>query len=159
VTYIPIVGLISLMVGLLNACCPGWGWKVISWSFARGRARNLTYLQKRRARLSRLHDSDREYYGRLLSGVLSVLALFAVEIAFEGLMGPPKGISPEMQLFSASLLNLLRYGLGLAAYLIAMARLGDYWTLQRFDRTMATLDYRIATLETKQSLQPAPAGL
>jgi hypothetical protein len=152
----PIVGLIGLMLGLLNACFGGgWGGRAIGWTFMLGRAQNLTSLQKRRDLLIRLHDSDREYYGWLLSGCLGALALFALEMMFEGLLAQRQVMSPHDQLFYGSVLSALRYGLGLTAYLITCARLGGYRALQHFDRSIARLDQAMAKLEAKTPLQPA----
>jgi hypothetical protein len=58
----------------------------IGAGLARNRARKLDLLQKKRDHLTRLRKCDREYYGRLLSGVLWVLTLFAVQVAFEGVL-------------------------------------------------------------------------
>jgi hypothetical protein len=121
-------------------------------------ARNLVMLQKRRDRLIRLHNSDREYYGWLLSCVLLVLALFAVVTVYEGLMTPPTGWGRRADIEAHLLLGLVRYGMGCAAYWIAISRWRDYRALQRFDHTMETLDRKIATLASKQPLQPVPSG-
>jgi hypothetical protein len=124
----------------------------VSTGFTWNRTRKLARLRKRREHLIQLHDSDREYHGWLLSGVLWVLALFAVALLFEG-------VSVRDPLVRSFVLNLGRYLVGLTAFMVALARLSDYRSLQHFDRTIAFLDRRIATLEAKTALQPAPAGV
>jgi hypothetical protein len=146
--YVWIGALIGLLLGILNAYFGGgWGSKGISWTFALTRARKLDHLRKRRERLIQLHESDREYYGWLLTGVLSVLALFAGQLVLEAsLMGPYHFGSPEAQWRAGFVLASGRYLIGLVAYFGAVNRVQDYHALRRFDRTIATLDRRIATL-------------
>ncbi len=56
----------------------------ISWTLAWSRKRDLARLQRRRTYLTRLKECDRAYYGRLLSGMLWVLALLGLEMALQG---------------------------------------------------------------------------
>jgi hypothetical protein len=127
--------------------------------FAWTQAQKLAGLRKRRARLIRLQESDREYYGWLLSGVLSVLALFALALLYEVVLAPPTGSGPQADIVAHFLLSTVRFGLGWAAYWIAIGRWKDYRWLQRFDRAMTRLDRAIAILETKTSVQPTSAGV
>jgi len=127
------------------------------------RGQKLKRLQKRREDLKKLNTSDREYYGRLLSGCLGVLALFALEMMFEGLMTPPPILHPEQALGWIAPLNFMRYGFGIAGYVVAISRLHDYRALQDFDRTIKDLNQAIAKLESKvlphsQSSSPNKEG-
>jgi hypothetical protein len=148
-----IVAMIGGLVATIRVC-RGW----FTGGLALTRKRKLKRLQKRRDHLELLHDSEREYYGWLLSGVLWVLWLLALQLAVEGLTYPPKHWSLELQLVLAAVVNFMRTILGIVAYMVATTWLADYRALRRFDRTMANLDRAIAKLEAKMSLQTAPAG-
>jgi hypothetical protein len=124
------------------------------WVFTSSRKRNLALLQKRRARLIQLHESDREYYGWLLSGILAVLILLALLLAIEGITAPPI----EHELLVTLIRNFIRFVVGLWAFTIAAPRYLDYHELQHFDRILARLDRKIAKLEGHPSSPPAPAG-
>jgi hypothetical protein len=148
-----ILAVISLMLSTLSAYFgSGWGRRGIAWTFALGRTRGLAHLKKRRASWQQLHDSDRTYYGWLLTGVLWVLTLLGMQLALEGFMAPVITWPPEQQHVQHVSLNIVRFGIGIAAYMIAVSRLFDNWSLRRrFERNMADLDRAIATLEAKQA--------
>ena len=131
--YVWIAGLLGLIIGLLNAYFGGgWGRKGIGWTFALTRARQLAILRKRRARMIELHESDRAYVGALLSGVLWVLFLLAIQVlvecVFEALRINNPGWPPEAHDFARAVLNAERYCLSWAAGMIALARLQEYRT-------------------------------
>src|SRR5262245_65898842 len=76
--------LISLLLGTLAAFFgSGWAGRGIIWTFALSRRRKLRRLQRRRARLKQLHDSDREYYGWLLAGAVGAIGLLTLADVFE----------------------------------------------------------------------------
>jgi hypothetical protein len=129
----------------------------IRWLFAWSQTRQLDFLQKRRKRLQQLHDCNREYYGWLLSGVLSVLGLLAFQLVLEGLaFGPSRFGSSEKQVLVGFMVASGRFVMGLAAYVTAVNRIHDYRRLQHFNQTIATLDRLMAKLEAKQTVHPAP---
>jgi hypothetical protein len=68
--YVWILGLIGFILSVFLPS--GWGTRGITRTFALTQRRRLHDLRVRRERLQRLHDSDREYYGWLLTGVLVV---------------------------------------------------------------------------------------
>src|SRR5262245_54042150 len=130
--------LISLLLGTLAAFFgSGWAGRGIIWTFALSRRRKLRRLQRRRARLQQLHDSDREYYGWLLAGALWALALLTLAVVIES--------------------YILRIVMSMAAYFPTIKRYMDYELLQDFDRTVARLDSAIAKLEAKQAVQRSAA--
>jgi hypothetical protein len=145
--------LIGLMIGILNAYFGGgWGRRGITWTFALTRTRKLRRLQERRAWFQWLHDSDREYYGWLLSKVLWVLSMLAV-VLVAGIVNTPP--TPLVAKFA----KILAHVAGILASLVAFECYVHYLRLQYFDYTMARLNYAIARLEAKQaSRQPAAAA-
>jgi hypothetical protein len=151
--YVWILALISLMLGSLSAYFGGgWGRKGITWTFTLTRTRKLRRLQERRAWFQRLHDSDREYYGWLLSNVLWVLGMLAV-VFIVGTGGT--STTP----LAAKVARTLSAVAGILATLVAMECYVNYLRLLNFDYTMARLNYAIARLETKLGAhQPAAAA-
>jgi len=149
--------LISLTLRVLAAYFgSGWARRGIGWTFAVSRTRKLRRLRERQAWLQQLYDSDREYYGWLLSGMLWVLMLFGMLLMFEPVMVPHLYHSTLEQRLAGGLEILGRNTVGLLAYYIAGDRVGGYRALQHFDQTMARLDKAIATLEAKQALRQPP---
>jgi hypothetical protein len=139
----------------------GWAGKGVVWTFALSHRGWVAGLKKQRARLQQLHDSDRAYYGWLLSSVLWVLALLGVQLVIEGYMALGLTRLPEEQHKYHALINITRLGMGFAVYSIALNRLIQNWLRRRhFDRDIARLDRAIARLEVKQeSHQPATATM
>jgi hypothetical protein len=153
--YVWIGALIGLMIGILNAYFgSGWGRKGITWTFALTRTRKLRRLQGRRAWFQWLHDSDREYYGWLLSRIVWVLLMLAVVLMAGIVVTPPTPLAAQ---FGKTLCHVA----GIPACLVAFKCWVDYQRLRplNFDYTMARLNYAIARLDAKQAVhQPAAAA-
>jgi hypothetical protein len=133
----------------------GWGTRGIFWTVLLGRTRRLAYLKRRRDWLQQLHDSDRAYYGWLLSGVLWALMLLGMQLAVEGLIPLHPTWTVEQQYVQGVAHTIERLAMGFAVYSIAYFHLmEDRLLRQHFDRTVAGLDHLIATLEAKQAQHP-----
>jgi hypothetical protein len=150
-----ILKVIATIGGVVGAIV--WLKRGVTGSLALTRKRQLANLKQRRDWLRQLHDCDRAYYGYLLSGILSVLVWFAMQLILEGMMVSLTYSSPFLQQVAAAILTMTRYGVGLIAGAIAMRRLGTCRVLQHFDPAMAALDRCIATLEAKLGVSPASA--
>jgi hypothetical protein len=149
-----IVALVGGLAATIRLC-----WGGVTSGLALTRKRELAGLRKRRDLLVRLHESDRAYYGWLLSGILWALVVLGVQLMFEGSMGTPFYELPQERQLADVIRHVGRFGAGMIVYAIALHRVVRYRWLQRFDRTIATLDRKIATLEAKMSLQTASAGI
>jgi hypothetical protein len=85
--------------------------------------------------------------------------LYTVAMMLEGLKVFPSAWSPQRHFFAQCLIKTGHYILGFIACAITCNCLGDYWWLQRYDRSITVLDRAIARLESKQaSDQPAAAA-
>jgi hypothetical protein len=154
-------GLISLLLGVVSAVFgAGWVTKGVRGTFALTRKRKLQGLEQWRTRLRRLHDSPRAYYAHLLTGILWGLAVGAAGLGLDGSLGGmltgPQSLSPAQQQLVHGLRAMLRYGVGLWAFLIALGRLRDYREVQRYESTMAVIERRITKLEAKQAARQPP---
>jgi hypothetical protein len=155
-----ILGLIGLMLSTLSAFFGGgWAGRGITWTFAFTGRRRLYDLRVRRERLQRLHDSDREYYGWLLTGVLWVLILLGMQLGLEGFISLRPTWTVEQLYVQGVGHTIERFAMGITVYAIALSRLVEDRVLRRhFDRNIASLDRAIAILEAKQAVhQPAAA--
>jgi MFS family permease len=134
----------------------------ITWSFALSRPRALRRLQRRRDRLKRLKECNREYYDWLLSGILWVLAIFAGTMLLHALthylaLGYQAAVNSQAKAVDDLCQFLVLYGGGMLACVVAGSRTRTCRSLQAFDQSMASLDRAIAKLEAKlpRSVQPA----
>jgi hypothetical protein len=158
--YLWIVAILGFMFTVLNAFIPGWGAKGVSRTFAVSRRRALRRLQQRREWLVQLKESDRAYYGWLLSAILWGLVIFAGAMMFHGLMHYRAAVNPQAKAVDDLFQALVQYGGGMLAAFVAGSGVRTYRSLQAFDQSMADLDCAIAKLEAKlpRSVQPAATG-
>ena len=155
--YLWIGGLIGILLSVLNAYF-SWGRSGISRIFAVTRTRQLNSFRKLQARLKHLHDSD-GMCGWLLSGILWMLVLCAVELMLEATVAAHLRASALPGQVLVSPLIGTRYIVGVIVMLIAVNRLTWYRRFENYDTTMANLDRAIARLEAKQAVQqPAAAA-
>ena len=136
-----------------------WVRKGMTWTFALTRTRKLKRLQERRARLKRLHDCNREYYGYLLTGVLWVLLLLGLQLGLEGFTSLRPTWTVEQVYVQGVAHAIERFAMGLTVYVIALSHVVEDRILRRhFDRNMARLDGAIARLDAKQAQHQRPAA-
>jgi len=130
-----IIGLMGLVVGIAalfkGEIIKGFRWK---------RSRKIELLNKERKHFVLLNEDFKYFVGWFSESILSVLALLAAALMFNGV-----AIEQGGEYLANGFISLM----SVAAYVFATYRLGQYRRLKQFTGTIEALDKQINRLRNK----------